>query len=141
YVSARTARAAFGNATDPLVKYTLEDLLQRVCLINGLPTTGQDINCISSFNAWWILDLGDLYRFNGDAAYLASQRENLKAILARMQAQLKDGLFADDASMFLFADWSPGMYHFTGQTAQEAAKMTTMTHYMALPEAAFLCGG
>jgi alpha-L-rhamnosidase len=138
YVSARTARAAFGHTTDPLVKYTLDDLLQRVCLINGLPTTGQDINCIPSFNAWWILDLGDLYRFNGDVAYLASQRGNLKAILDRMQTQLKNGLFADDPGMLVFVDWSPGMYHFAGQTAPEAAKITTMIYYMGFLEAAYL---
>jgi hypothetical protein len=140
YVSARTARAAFGNATDPLVKYTLDDLFKRLCIVNGRPITGQDINCIPSFNAWWILDVGDLYRSNSDAAYLASQRENLSVILARMQTQLKDGLFADDPSMFLFADWSPGMYHFAGQTAKEATKITTMIYYMGFQEAAFLFG-
>ena len=140
YVSARTARAAFGNVTDPLVKHTLEDLLKRVCLINGLPTTGQDINCIPSFNAWWILDLGDLFRSSGDAGYLASQRESLGLVLARMQTQLKNGLFADDLSTFLFADWSPGMYHFAGQAAPEAAKITTMIYCMAFQEAAFLFG-
>ena len=140
YLSARTARAAFGSATEPIVKYTLEDLVKRVCIVNGRPTTGQDINCIPSFNAWWILDLGDLYRSSGDAAYLASQGENLKGILARMQTQLKDGLFADDASTFLFADWSPGMFHFAGQTAPEAAKITTMIYSMGFQEAAFLFG-
>jgi len=140
YVSARTARAAFGSATEPIVKYTLEDLVKRVCIVNGRATTGQDINCIPSFNAWWILDLSDLYRSNGDVAYLASQRENLKAILDRMQTQLQNGLFADDPSTFLFADWSPGMYHFAGQTAPEAAKITTMIYYMAFREATFLFG-
>ena len=129
YVSARTARAAFGHATDPIVKHTLDDLLKRVCFINGLPTRGEDINCIPAFNAWWILDLGDLYRFSGDREYLASQRENLRNILARMETQLKDGLFADDPSKFLFADWSPGMYHFAGQTAPDAVKITTMIYY------------
>jgi hypothetical protein len=138
YVSARTARTAFGHATDPLVKYTLEDLTNRVCIVNGVPTTGQDINCIPTFNAWWILDLGDLYRFNRDAAYLASQRENVRAILDRMAGQLKDGLFADDPSMRLFADWSPGMYQFAGQTVPEATKITTMVYYMAFREGAFL---
>ncbi len=138
YVSARTARAAFGSATDPIVKYTLEDLVKRVCIVNGRPTTGQDINCIPSFNAWWILDLGDLYRSSGDATYLASQRENLKAILDRMQTQLQNGVFADDPSTFLFADWSPGMVHFAGQTAPEAAKIATMIYYMGFQEAAFL---
>ena len=73
-------------------------------------------------------------------AYLASQGENLKGILARMQTQLKDGLFADDASTFLFADWSPGMFHFAGQTAPEAAKITTMIYSMGFQEAAFLFG-
>ncbi|HVB56358.1 MAG TPA: hypothetical protein VNE63_08015 [Candidatus Acidoferrales bacterium] len=140
YVSARTARAVFGDATNALVEATLDDLLKRICLVNGMPVTGQDINCIPSFNAWWILDLGDLYRSSGDAAYLASQRESLKSILARMQTQLKDGLFADDPSMELFVDWSPGMYHFAGQTAPEAAKITTMIYYMAFKEAAFLFG-
>src|SRR5438046_10730899 len=80
------------------------------------------------------------YRSNCDAAYLASQGENLKGILARMQTQLKDGLFADDASTFLFADWSPGMFHFAGQTAPEAAKITTMIYYMGFREGAFLFG-
>jgi len=140
YVSARTARAAFGHATDPIVKHTLDDLLKRVCFINGLPTRGEDINCIPAFNAWWILDLGDLYRFSGDREYLASQRENLRNILARMETQLKDGLFADDPSKFLFADWSPGMYHFAGQTAPDAVKITTMIYYMGFQEAAFLFG-
>lgn len=140
YVSARTARAAFGSATDPLVKGTLNDLLQRVCLVNGLPTTGQDINCIPTFNAWWILDLGDLYRSSGDTAYLASQQGNLKLILDHMQTQLKDGLFADDPSMRLFADWSPGLYQFPGQTAPEAAEITTMIYYMGFHEGAFLFG-
>jgi hypothetical protein len=138
YVSARTARAAFGNVTDPLVKYTLEDLAQRICLSNGTPIAGQDINCIPSFNAWWILDLGDLYRSSGDAAYLASQSQNLEAILARMQSQLSNGLFADDSSMRLFVDWSPGMFQFAGQTAPEATKITTMIYYMGFQEAAFL---
>lgn len=138
YVSARTARAAFGNATDSLVKYTLEDLAQLVCLSNGTPIKGQDINCIPSFNAWWILDLSDLFRSSGDAAYLASQRENLRVVLARMQTQLTAGLFADDPSVRLFVDWSPGMYQFAGQTAPEAAKITTMIYYMGFQEAAFL---
>lgn len=138
FVSARTARAAFGHATDPLVKYTLENLLKRVCLTQGRPLIGEDINCIPTFNAWWILDLGDLYRFHRDKEYLRSQRDNLTAILARMQAQMKNGLFADDPSMRLFVDWSPGMYHFAGQTAQEASKAATMIYYMAFREAAFL---
>jgi alpha-L-rhamnosidase len=140
YVSARTARATFGNATDPLVKATLEDLARRTCIVKGLPTTGKDINCIPSFNAWWILDLGDLYRSSGDVVYLATQRGNLTAILARMQSQLARGLFADDSSTFQFVDWSPGMFHFAGQTAAEASKVTSMIYYMAFQEAAFLFG-
>jgi len=138
YVSARTARAAFGSATDSLVKDTLDDLARRICLSNDTPIPGQDINCIPSFNAWWILDLGDLYRSSGDASHLASQRENLKAILARMQTQLSGGLFADDPSMRLFVDWSPGMFQFAGQTAPEATEITTMIYYMGFQEAAFL---
>lgn len=138
FVGARAARAAFGKATDALVKYTLEDLAKRQCLLNGLPTTGKDINCIASFNAWWILDLGDLYRSDGDNAYLAGQHENLKGIVGRMRTQLKDGLFVDDPNTFLFADWSPGMYHYPDQVAPEAAKITTMAYYMGFREAAFL---
>src|SRR6266700_310554 len=140
FVSARTARAAFGNATDLLVKATLDDLVKRTCVTQGLPKTGRDINCIPSFNAWWILDLGDLYRSNRDAMYLANQRQNLADILARMQTKLSNGLFADDPGTFLFADWSPGMFHFAGQTAPEATKITTMIYYMAFQEAAFLFG-
>jgi hypothetical protein len=140
FVSARTARAAFGSAADALVKTTLEDLAQHVCLSNGRPIAGQDINCIPSFNAWWILDLGDLYRSSPDVAYLASQRENLKTILGRMQSQLSGDLFADDPSLRLFVDWSPGMFQFAGQTSPEATKITSMIYYMGFQEAAFLFG-
>jgi hypothetical protein len=138
FVTARAARAAFGHATDPLVKATLADLLHRVCITEAIPLTGHDINCIPSFNSWWILSLADLYRFTGDLAYLKSQHDNLVQILNVMGTELNGGLFQPDPGMTVFVDWAPGMFQFPGQNAPEAVKVTTMTYCMSFREGAFL---
>jgi alpha-L-rhamnosidase len=146
FVTGRAARAAFGHATDQMVKDTLADLLHRVCIVEAIPITGPDINCIYSYNAWWILSLSELYRYSGDLAYLKSQHDNLIGILNVMASEIDGGLFQArggttfaDGAATIFADWAPGMFQYPGQpSAPEAVKITTMTYYMAFREAAFL---
>jgi hypothetical protein len=140
FVTARAARAVFGHATDPLVKDTIADLLHRVCITEDIPIYGRDINCITSYNAWWILCLSDLYRYTGDLTYLKSQRDSLSEILSVMKSEIAGGLFQAGPDMTVFSDWSQGMFQFPGQNAPEAVKITTMTYYMAFREAAFLLG-
>jgi len=138
YVTARAARAAFGHATDSMVKDTLADLLPRVCGSRAIPETGRDINCIPGYNAWWILSLSDFYGYTQDRQYLESQHENLVEILGIMKNELAGGLFKNTGNAFIFADWAPGMYQYQGQNAPEAIKITTMVYYMGFHEAAFL---
>ena len=138
YVAARSARSAFGHSTDPIVKITLDNLLERVCAVQAIPITGPDINCIPTYNAWWILALGDLYRFTNDTSYLREQHDNLVKVLAVMQGQLSQGLFQPDLGRGSFADWSPGMFQIAGQSSPDLTEISTMVYYMAFREAAFL---
>jgi alpha-L-rhamnosidase len=137
YVAARTAQVAFGNIQT--IRDTLNDLLRRVCIVEAAEIFGGDINCIPSYNAWWILDLGDQYRFSGDFVYLKSNRNNLVRILDVMTGELTQNLFQpSNPSGIIFADWSPGMIQFGAVKSPDAMKITTFVYYRAFIEAAFL---
>lgn len=137
YVSARTAQVAFGNTRT--IRDTLNDLLRRVCNVEAAEMFGEDINCIPSYNAWWILALGDQYRFSGDFAYLKSNRKELVQILDVMTGELTQNLFRPtNLTGIIFADWSPGMIQFGAVKAPEAVEITTFVYYRAFIEAAFL---
>jgi len=138
FISGRTARAAFGHVTDQMVKDTLTDLLNRVCGNQGIPITGQDINCIPSYNGWWILDLADLYQYKSDLPYLQSQRANLLSVLNRMESQVNNGVYVQDPNIIAFADWAPGMYEFPHTSAPDAEAVTAMVYYTAFNAASQL---
>lgn len=138
YVTARTLRAAFGHASDALVESSLVTMARhqdRFC------PGAQDINCAPTYNAWWILLMADLYRYNHDLAFIQSQKPAMMFLLGVMQSEMQNNLFISHGDVF--ADWSPGMVQspfFSRATAPapEAEKIATMIFYMGFNEAAFL---
>jgi hypothetical protein len=137
FVTAKTLRAAFGHASDAIVEQTISDLASRK---DPFCPGAADVNCNVSYNGWWVLDLADLYRYNGDIGFLAAQRSNLLRILQLIQSEMENGLMESfGPEVTVFADWSPGMVHFGKYPlAPEAIKIGSMVDYMAFQQGSFL---
>ncbi len=137
FVAGRTAQVAFGS--QKIIPETLSELLRRVCNVVVADVICKDINGIPSYNAWWVLDLGDWYGFSGDLSYVQANHDTLIGLLNTMSDETTQNLFdPSKAGGAVFADWSPGMVQFGSVKAPDAVEITTFTYYMAFKEGAFL---
>jgi len=136
FVAARTARVAFGD--NDVIRKTLSELLQREFILQNTFTT-VDINNISSYDAYWVLDLHDEYQFSGDIAYLNENRDGLVQMLEIMRNEVNSQhLFVNTNGALVFADWSPGMLQFAQIKGPDAFAITTMVFAMAFDAGAQL---
>ena len=99
-------------------------------LRRGTPSTVW-MNGISSYSLWWILVQADWYRYTGDLAYLAEQRDYLKALMERVC-----GLVDEDGSERMppmrFIDWP----NHGNPAAEHAGRQGILK--LALEDGAFL---
>ena len=61
------------------------------------------MNGISAYSMWWVLIHRDLYRYQGDLAYLRKQQKYLVELLDLLMSKTKDNKEALDGTRFL--DW------------------------------------
>jgi alpha-L-rhamnosidase len=90
------------------------------------------MNGISSYSMWWVLIHAQLYRQNGDLAYLTEQKDYLTALLNQLIGKIgEDGLEKLDGHRFL--DWPSS----ENQPAIHAGYQAMLA--MTLTEGAELC--
>jgi alpha-L-rhamnosidase len=136
FVTARTVRVAFGD--NDAIRKTLSELLRREFILQNTFTT-VDINNISSYDAYWVLDLFDEYQFSGDINYLNENRGDLVQVLEIMRTEVNSQhLFVNTNGALVFADWSPGMLQFAQIKGPDALAITTMAFAMAFDAGAQL---
>jgi hypothetical protein len=89
--------AVFG--AHPIVRESLDYIRDRTPLTGG---GSPWMNGISSYSLWWILCHLDWYRYGGDRAYLAEQRDYLLPLLRLIETKLDtDGGECLDGARFL----------------------------------------
>jgi alpha-L-rhamnosidase len=85
---------------------------------------------LGSYTAWWIVALGDYYRFSGDAAFAREQMPVVRRALAWLASRSPDGLY--EASLPGEINWHP----FDTAAGEDAH--SNAVYYQALRSAATL---
>ncbi|HEV2487058.1 MAG TPA: alpha-L-rhamnosidase C-terminal domain-containing protein [Terracidiphilus sp.] len=91
-------------------------------LTSLIPPGNQNVNDIPGYTALWIDTLADLYRHSGDKTELEQKYAVLLKLLARIDAELdSSGRFLNKDHLWLFVDWSPGLFAFTDEAREGTA--------------------
>ncbi|SEG52985.1 alpha-L-rhamnosidase [Bryocella elongata] len=108
-VEAGTILGVFGDT------FALEDTLRHLA---DDTAPGQAVNGIGGYTAQWITTLAKVYEASGDVAYVRSEHDALRKLLATMDGSLdaQTGLLRRDSKGWGFVDWAPGLYGATDDT-------------------------
>ena len=98
---------AFGDSA------LLEDTLNR--LAAATPPT-QYVNGIPSYSALWLTSLDSLYMHSGKLAFLQTQLQHIRQILARLDQDTAAANLLAPSKAWGFVDWAPGLYGQTNET-------------------------
>lgn len=94
-----------------LINYYLfgnNDLVKRTTLaLRGKDPLEQHINTILDYSLYWIMGIGDYYRYTGDIAFLQETWPRLQSLLDFcLERRDEHGFFIDRPGDWTFIDWS-----------------------------------